>query len=197
MKPVLKNLFQIIGKFLMLWVKTDMKIFLIGYRCTGKTTIGKILAHRLNFYFFDTDLLIEQVSGLNISQIVEKYGWKKFRVLEKENFFNTKNNENAVIATGGGIIIDPENQDFMKKNGFCVWLDANLKTILHRLNNDNKTCSSRPSLTNKDFLKETEELINLRKPLYEQTANIRVDTSFQTPKEIVNIITGNFFNVRQ
>ncbi|MCK5696026.1 MAG: shikimate kinase [Desulfobacula sp.] len=181
----------------MLWVKTDMKIFLIGYRCTGKTTIGKILAHRLNFYFFDTDLLIEQVSGLNISQIVEKYGWKKFRVLEKENFFNTKNNENAVIATGGGIIIDPENQDFMKKNGFCVWLDANLKTILHRLNNDNKTCSSRPSLTNKDFLKETEELINLRKPLYEQTANIRVDTSFQTPKEIVNIITGNFFNVRQ
>ena len=165
-----------------------MKIFLIGYRCTGKTTIGKFLAHRLNFNFFDTDLLIEQVSGLNISQIVEKFGWKKFRRLEKENLFDIKDNEDAVIATGGGIIIDPENQDFIKKNGLCVWLDADLKTILHRLNNDNKTCSSRPSLTNKDLLKETQELINLRRPLYKQTADIRVDVSFHTPEEIVNII---------
>ncbi len=165
-----------------------MKIFLIGYRCTGKTTIGKFLAHRHNIDFFDTDLLIEQVSGLNISQIVEKFGWKKFRRLEKENLFNIKDNEDAVIATGGGIIIDPENQDFINKNGFCVWLDADLKTILHRLNNDNKTCSSRPSLTNKDLLKETQELINLRRPLYKQTADIRIDVSFHTPKEIVNII---------
>ena len=169
-----------------------MKIFLIGYRCTGKTTIGKILADRLNLDFFDTDLIVEQVSGLNISQIVEKYGWKKFRRLEKDILFNTKNNEDAVIATGGGIIIDPENQDFIKKNGFCVWLDADLKTILHRLNNDNKTCLSRPSLTNKDLLKETEELISLRNPLYEQTANIRIDVSYQTPEEIVNIIDRRF-----
>ena len=165
-----------------------MKIFLIGYRCTGKTTIGKILADRLNFDFFDTDLLIEHVSGLNISQIVEKNGWKKFRVLEKEALFNIKNNEDAVIATGGGIITAPENQNFIKKNGFCVWLDADLKTILHRLKNDNKTCSSRPLLTNKDLLKETQELISLRKPLYEKTANIRIDVNSHTPEEIVNII---------
>ena len=165
-----------------------MKIFLIGYRCTGKTTIGKILADRLNFDFFDTDLLIEHVSGLNISQIVEKYGWKKFRRLEKDILFNTKKNEDAVIATGGGIITAPENQNFIKKNGFCVWLDADLKTILHRFNNDNKTCLSRPSLTNKDLLKETKELISLRKPLYEKIANIRIDVSSHTPEEIVNII---------
>jgi len=197
MKPVLKNLFQLIGKFLKLWLKTDMKIFLIGYRCTGKTTIGKILAHRLNLDFFDTDLLIEQINGLNISRIVKKSGWEKFRRLEKEVLFNTKTNKKAIISTGGGIIIDPANQRFIKKNGFCVWLDADLKTILYRLNNDNKTSSSRPSLTNKDLLKETKELIDLREPLYEQTANIRIDTTFQTPEEIVNIITGDYLNVRQ
>ncbi|MCD4723171.1 MAG: shikimate kinase AroL, partial [Desulfobacula sp.] len=102
--------------------------------------------------------------------------------------FNTKKNEDAVIATGGGIITAPENQNFIKKNGFCVWLDADLKTILHRFNNDNKTCLSRPSLTNKDLLKETKELISLRKPLYEKIANIRIDVSSHTPEEIVNII---------
>ena len=169
-------------------LKTDMKIFLIGYRCTGKTTIGKVLADRLNFDFFDTDLLIERGSGLTIAQIVEKYGWKEFRVLEKKSLLNTKNFKNTVIATGGGIIIDPENQTFLKKNGFCVWLDANLETILYRLKTDNKTCSSRPSLTNKDLLNETKELINRRKPLYEQTAKIRIDVSYQTPEEIANII---------
>jgi shikimate kinase len=165
-----------------------MKIFLIGYRCTGKTTIGKILAHRLNLDFFDTDLIVEQASGLNISQMVEKYGWKKFRRLEKQTLFKTIKNEDAVIATGGGIIIDSENQEFIKNNGFCVWLDADLKTILHRLNTDNKTASSRPSLTNRDLLKETKELLSLRKPLYKQTAKVRIDVSYQTPEEIVNII---------
>lgn len=165
-----------------------MKIFLIGYRCTGKTTIGKILADRLKLEFFDTDLLIEKIKGFTISRMVEKYGWGKFRQLEKQILFNTKNKEDAVIATGGGMIIDPENQDFIKKNGFCVWLDADLKTILLRLNTDDKTGSSRPSLTHKDLITETQELISLRKPLYEQTANIRIDVSSHTPEEIVNII---------
>ena len=165
-----------------------MKIFLIGYRCTGKTTIGKFLAHRLNFNFFDTDLLIEQVSGLNISQIVEKFGWKKFRRLEKENLFDIKDNEDAVIATGGGIIIDPENQDFIKKNGFCVWLDADLKTILHRLNTDKKSKETRPALTHHNIIKETDEGLNLRRPLYEKTSHIKIDTTCHTPKKIVNMI---------
>jgi len=165
-----------------------MKIFLIGYRCTGKTTIGKILADRLKFDFIDTDRLIEQKTGSSILQIVEKHGWGKFRQIEKEMLFNTKNNENAVIATGGGIIIDPENQDFIKKSGFCVWLDADIKTILFRLNTDKKTRESRPPLTDQNFLKETEELVSSRKPLYEKTSHVRIDTSFHTSEEIVNII---------
>jgi len=165
-----------------------MKIFLIGYRCTGKTTIGKILAEHLNLNFIDTDMLIEQHARLSILQIVEKYGWGKFRQIEKEVLFTTQDNTNVVIATGGGIIINPENQIFIKKNGTCVWLDADLNTILHRLNTDKKTRETRPSLTNDNIIKETKEGLNLRRPLYEKTSHIKIDTTFHAPEKIVDMI---------
>ncbi|NOX32527.1 MAG: shikimate kinase AroL [Deltaproteobacteria bacterium] len=165
-----------------------MKIFFIGYRCTGKTSIGKILARRINFDFIDTDRIIEQNTKSSILKIVEEHGWKKFRQIEKKMLFNTKNNTNTVIATGGGIITDPENREFLKKNGLVVWLDADIKTIMQRFDQDSKTKESRPALTNKNFLKETREIVSQRRPMYEKTAEIRIDTSFKTPEEIVNII---------
>ncbi len=174
-----------------------MKIFLIGYRCTGKTTLGKILAHRLNFDFIDTDRLIEQHLESTILEIIEKQGWEKFRQIEKQTLLDTKKNKNTVIATGGGIIIDHDNQQFIKKNGFCVWLDADIKTIMDRLNTDNKTRTSRPPLTNKDLFSETNKIVQKRKPLYKNTAHIRIDVSFNTPEEIVNIIDRRLKDVRQ
>ena len=86
-----------------------MKIFLIGYRCSGKTTIGKILAQDLNFDFIDTDQMIEQKAGLSVTQIVEQHGWSRFRLLEKKTVLNIKNFKKAVIATGGGVVTDPDN----------------------------------------------------------------------------------------
>jgi shikimate kinase len=174
-----------------------MKIFFIGYRCTGKTTIGKMLALCLDCDFMDIDRTIEKETGSSILQIVETSGWKKFRQLEKQTLMGTKKNKNIVISTGGGIIIDRENQQFIKKNGFCIWLDADIQTIFHRLNNDMKTSESRPSLTNADLLKETTKIAMQRKPFYENTAHIRLDTSFHKPEEIVNIIDRRLKNVRQ
>jgi len=174
----------------MIYIEFNMKIFLIGYRCTGKTTLGKILAHRLNFDFIDTDRLIEQYLGSTILKIIENQGWKKFRQIEKQTLLNTKRNKNTIIATGGGIIIDPDNQQFIKKNGLCIWLDADIKTIMVRLNIDNKTKELRPALTNKDLPAETRLMIKKRKPLYQNTAHIRIDTSFHRPEEIVNIIVN-------
>jgi len=174
-----------------------MKIFLIGYRCTGKTTLGKILAHRLNFDFIDTDLLIEKHLGSTIIETIENQGWEKFRQIEKLTLFNIEKIENTVIATGGGIIIDPDNQQFIKKNGFCIWLDADIKTIMVRLNMDIKNRTLRPALTNKDLFSETNEMVKKRKSLYKNTAHIRIDTSFHTPEEIVNIIDRRLKDVRQ
>ncbi len=170
-----------------------MKIFLIGYRCTGKTTIGKSLAQQLKFRFMDTDRLIENNSQLSIADIVKNEGWEAFRALEKETLFNTEEIDKAVIATGGGIIIDPENRNFLTQHGRTIWLDAELNTVINRLNKDKNTCSSRPPLTDQNLLKETRELMKQRKPLYESTADIKIDTTHQPPEKIIQLIYRRLF----
>ncbi len=165
-----------------------MKIFLIGYRCTGKTTIGKTLADLLKFDFIDTDSMIEQKIESSILDFVEKNGWDKFRQIEKETLLKTKKDKNIVIATGGGIILDRENQQFIKNNGFTVWLDASLSTILSRLKKDFKTKDSRPSLTNDDVFNETAKVLKQRIPIYQRISHIKVDTNFNPPEEIANTI---------
>ncbi len=174
-----------------------MIFFLIGYRCTGKTTTGQILAENRGFDFIDLDHAIEIESKSNITQIVEKYGWDRFRELENRALFNLKNNTNLVVATGGGIITKPDNLKFIKKSGFVIWLDADIKTILHRLKNDISTLSSRPSLLGKDIIEETEELLKQRKPLYEKCAHMKIDTKDTTPETIANIISRRIKHVRQ
>jgi len=173
-----------------------MKIFMIGYRCTGKTTLGKLLAHHLGFDFMDIDQMIEHHTQSTISQIVETFGWEKFRQIEKQMLLTTQTNKNTVIATGGGILLDGENQQFIKQNGICIWLDADVQTIFHRLKNDIKTLESRPPLTENDLLKETAGITLQRKPLYEKTAQIRIDTCFHSPEEIIHIIDRKLKNVR-
>ncbi len=174
-----------------------MKIFLIGYRCTGKTTAGQILANTVGFDFIDLDQAIERQSKLNITQIIAKYGWDRFRGLENQALFNLKKNTNLVVATGGGIITNPDNLKLIKNSGFSIWLDADIKTILHRLKNDINTLSSRPSLTGKDFFKETQELVTQRKPLYEKCAHMKIDTKDKTPEQIANLISRRMKHVRQ
>lgn len=174
-----------------------MKIFLIGYRCTGKTTIGQILAKSILIDFIDIDQIIEKESKLNIALIVKKYGWDYFRSLEKKALFNTKYSDNLIVATGGGIVMDHENLNFIKNSGFCIWLDADIKTILKRLQNDAQTALSRPSLTDNTLLEETKKLLNSRKPLYEKSSHMKIDTAGKTPHKIVNIIEKGLKDVRQ
>jgi shikimate kinase len=165
-----------------------MKIFLVGYRCTGKTTIGELLADSIHFSFIDIDKKIEQESGSTIAQIVENHGWEQFRFFEKEALFNTINNDNIVVATGGGIVVDKENLNFMTESGFCIWLDADIKTILKRLEHDVKTLSLRPSLTKKGLIDETRELLKLREPLYKNCSHKKIDTTHKTAEQIVDIL---------
>lgn len=175
-----------------------MRLFLIGYRCTGKTTIGEILARHLKYEFIDTDRLIEHQTGSSILTIVETQGWEKFRQLEKETLLKTNHCFNTVIATGGGIIMDQENRKFIKKNGISIWLEATIDTILFRLNTDSKTSDSRPSLIkDKNLIKETNEIVKLRTPLYEKTAHIKIDVNSRPPEKIVKLIDRRLKNVRQ
>lgn len=165
-----------------------MNIYLIGYRCTGKTTIGKILAERLHRDFLDMDQAIEQQTGSTISDLVQTHGWAYFRQVEKKILLKTREIKDTVVSTGGGIVTDPENLVFLSRNGFTIWLDADMEMILSRLHSDPSTRSSRPSLTDKNLIDETEELLNLRKPLYTKAAHLKIETGLHTPEEILTLI---------
>ncbi|MCK5096602.1 MAG: shikimate kinase [Desulfobacteraceae bacterium] len=167
-----------------------MKIFLIGYRCTGKTTIGKILADLMGYSFLDIDKKVETETNSSIASIVKSSGWEEFRRLEQQVLFKTKNNKNLIVSTGGGIVLRFENRNFLKNNGRSIWLFANKEVILSRLTEDENTDLSRPSLTNKKLEQETEMLILEREPLYSEIAQLKFDTSVKTPEKIAQMIKG-------
>lgn len=163
-------------------------IFLIGYRCTGKTTTGKLLAKLLDLPFIDTDQALESRFTTSIAQMVEEQGWEHFREKEKEILLDTKTLKNPVVATGGGIILDPENRKFMEESGICVWLQADENTLLYRIIADTNTPDSRPGLTNDSLAEETKKMLELRTPLYEGLARITINTASQSPEEAAKLI---------
>ncbi|MDL1955941.1 MAG: shikimate kinase AroL [Candidatus Desulfofervidus auxilii] len=163
-------------------------IILIGFRATGKTTIGKLLAQKLNKPFIDTDILIEKRAGKTIAEIVKEEGWSGFRKREKMIIKELAEKEDIVLALGGGAILDAENVECLKKNGIFIWLKAKPETILKRLYQDKKTTSQRPSLTGKSLDAEINQILKERLPIYENIADISIDTDKMLPEEIIKII---------
>lgn len=161
-----------------------MKIFLIGYRCTGKTTVGKIIADRLNFRFLDTDHMVETSENRTVRQIVDSEGWQEFRELEKKALLSLELFENIVVATGGGIILDPDNINFLKKNGTAIWLESDIEMIVQRLNTDRSSFSQRPEFTDMGLKEETKKIMSQRRHLYEDCSDFRIDTSVESPETI-------------
>lgn len=163
-------------------------IFLIGYRCTGKTTTGKLLAKLLDLPFIDTDQALESRFNTTIAQMVEENGWTYFREREKEVLLDTNILTPSVVATGGGIVLDPENREFIKKSGVCAWLQADESTLLYRIVADTNTPDSRPGLTNDSLAEETRKILESRIPLYESLAQITINTTAQSPKAAAELI---------
>ncbi len=154
-----------------------MNLVLIGFRGTGKTTVGKLLAQRTGMDFIDTDELIEKSMGISIQQIVEQSGWSYFRLLEKKIINEVADQDYKIIAAGGGSVLDGENVQALKKNGLIIWLKANLQVISARLASDSEKFSQRPSLTGKGTLAEIEEVFQHREKIYAQIAHLEIDTS--------------------
>ncbi|RKX62970.1 MAG: shikimate kinase, partial [Thermodesulfobacteriota bacterium] len=122
------------------------KIILIGFRCTGKTTIGKKLAEVLNWKFLDLDVEIQKKTGKTIKEMVEEKGWDYFRKLEKEEMKKLKNIKNAVIALGGGSVIHQEEMEKLLNGSLVIWLYSSPEVILERIRKDEKTALQRPPL---------------------------------------------------
>ena len=165
-----------------------MNIVLIGYRGSGKSIVGRKLATRLKLRFVDIDDLIEERQGVPISDIVKSHGWGHFRKLERSTIEEISKGDRLIIAPGGGAVLDTENLEALRKNGFIIWLKADKQTLLKRLSQDPGTNTRRPTLTGKGTAEEFKEVMSLREPIYEQASEIRIDTSMIDTEAVVENI---------
>jgi len=163
-------------------------IVLMGYRCTGKSSVGKRLSEKLNLTFFDSDDVIETQAGISIREMVNRDGWQVFRMKEKEVIEELASKRESIIATGGGAFEDHENRNILKKNGLFIWLTADEETILTRLRADQKSIRQRPSLSYGDLETETATTLQQRNLVYRELADLTVDTSGKRFNEIVDEI---------
>jgi shikimate kinase len=157
-------------------------IFLIGYRCTGKTSTGKYLAELLNKGFLDTDLVLESTYETTIAQMVERHGWAYFRAKETETLVTLDLKDAPVIATGGGIILAEENRQFLTQKGTVVYLYAPASVLTDRIRKDENNTERRPDLTRDSLALETQNMLEIRNPLYQALAGISIDTEKYDPK---------------
>jgi len=172
-------------------------LILIGYRCCGKTLVGRHLAALKGYDFVDTDAQIESDCGADIDALVTNKGWLFFRETETRILKQLLCQTNQVIATGGGMVLAQENRILMKKNGFVIWLTADPATIVQRLKADPQTLSHRPRFTARSLGDETRQALTKRIPLYEDLTDMTVDTTTgHSPREIAAIIKRRLDHVR-
>lgn len=168
-----------------------MNIVLIGYRCSGKTAVGQILANKLRRDFVDTDILIEEYAGCSIETMVSRSGWRHFREIEKKMIKAVTAKNNQVIATGGGAVMDADNIKSLKTNAWIVWLNGKPEVLAQRMARDQRMGKTRPSLSGADSIKEIAEVLAVRHSFYEQAGNLEIDTSTLSIREAVELIIRN------
>ena len=161
-------------------------IALIGFMGTGKTAVGRLLAEKLGREFIELDVLIEQRAGKTIPEIFEQEGEIVFRELEIEATRVAAEKENAVIACGGGVVLNQINIDRLRKHSVIVYLTASTAAILKRTSPDK---NERPLLAAGDKAAKVEALLKFREPFYERAADITMDTSELEVTEVVEQIS--------
>ena len=156
--------------------KKKENVVLIGMPSSGKTTVGKALAEKLQREFFDSDLLVSETENMTIPDIFKNNGEAYFRICETEAIFTLSKNNSSVIATGGGAVLNKKNIELLKENGKVFFLDRPLKMLI--------TTDDRPLSSNKSDL---EKRYNERYDLYKSSADVIIDAS-GTVEMVVNKI---------
>ena len=165
-----------------------MNIVLIGYRGVGKTTIGKQLAGRMGMNFVDTDELVMRQSGKTIREIFQQGGETLFRELESAVIDDLAENNDTVIAAGGGVVLRKSNVEKLRANGRIVWLQAPAEVLWQRISADTLTTANRPDLTSAGGLEEILRLLRIRAPLYAAAADVALDVVNMHPDQIVRYL---------
>lgn len=159
-------------------------IVLIGFMGTGKTSVGKLIASRLGYEFVDTDQLVVQRNGLEITDLFRQHGEAFFRDEETLALKTLQGRNGLVIATGGGIIVRQENVALLKQLGFIAWLTATRDVIYSRVSLNDK----RPLLQTEDPHRTIDDLLDARKPLYSEAAQFMIDSSTLPHPRIADMI---------
>ena len=163
-----------------------MNYYLIGMMGSGKSTVGKLLAKKLETPFLDLDHYIEVKNNKSINDIFKEKGENYFRQLETNALSEIKGSK-IVVACGGGIILNHENRKKISSNGKVVFLKASISSLIKRLLSN----KDRPLLNDKNIENELIKIWNERKNYYNETAEITINTDGYTPESISSLIVEN------
>ena len=162
-----------------------MSVILTGFMGTGKSTTGKKLAERLGRRFIDTDTLIEEEAGMTISTIFTERGESYFRMLERAAIARVCEEQEIVVATGGGVLVNEENTRRLKESGTIICLTATPEVILSRVQSND----DRPLLHGDSPLEKIRALLTARADVYAK-ADLTIDTSARGVDEVVDAVCG-------
>ena len=158
---------------------------------SGKTTVGRALAKRLNKRFFDSDHEIEARTGASIPLIFEIEGEASFRQREADMIRDLTACEGVVLATGGGSILNPQSRDYLKSRGLVIYLRAGVSSILQRTGHD----KNRPLLQTADPRARLEELSAQREPYYQEVADLVIETGRPNVQYLIQTIVAHLENL--
>ncbi len=168
---------------------STMNLVLIGYRGTGKSTIGKLLAEELQLRFVSLDHEIEVRAGMSIPEIVDQESWEDFRDLEEEVVGKFASRDGLLLDTGGGVVTREKNIGRLRRNGVVILLESTVEDIVLRIGSDDE----RPSLTGtQNFTEEVEQVLSSREALYRSAADFTINTSDRSPEEATLDIAAIF-----
>ena len=158
-------------------------LILVGFSCSGKTTLGRNVARRLRLSFVDTDRYIEQMTGRTIPEIFRDDGETTFRTLERQAIDEIMSLQNQVVSTGGGAFIDPDNRQRLRDGNLVIHLQVRPETVVDRLRNS-RSGRPRPLLDSPDPLNRVVQLMADRKEAY-SAAHVTIGVDDRTRYELV------------
>ena len=161
----------------------NKNIILVGFMGTGKTTVGRRVSGKLNMDFYDTDEYIKKCENMSVADVLTKKGKKYFEGAQRFAVQNICENQNALVATGGGTLMDDKCRDIIFANGITVWLRAKPETICENLRNSH---TKRAELTGKS-LEEIVDIINEYQTEY-QKSDIIIDVDENTHRDIDAVV---------
>ena len=161
-------------------------LVLVGFMGSGKSSVGRMLANRLGFQFVDTDAMVVEAAGMQISDLFARHGEAAFREYESEALESLleRRTSGLVVATGGGIVTQERNLPLLHRLGFVIALTASEEVIFERVSRNNK----RPLLHTPNPRQTVADLLSTRRPLYAAAADLLLDTSIKSHAQVADQI---------